>query len=56
MFSRGKDAKGLSKGGAVRHRKVLCDNIWGITKPATCRLCQRGGVKCISGLTYKKQE
>ena len=28
------DGKGLGKGGAKRHRKVLRDNIQGITKPA----------------------
>jgi len=27
--------KGIGKGGAIRHRKVLCDNVQGITKPAT---------------------
>ncbi|ODM87136.1 Histone H4 [Orchesella cincta] len=37
--------KGL-KGGAKRHRKVLRDNIQGITKPAIRRLARRrGGVK-----------
>nr|XP_050038199.1 histone H3-like [Dermacentor andersoni] len=38
------------KGGAKRHRKVLRDNIQGITKPAIRRLARRGGVKHISGL------
>ena len=32
MSGRGKGAKGLGKGGAKRHRKVLRDNIQGITK------------------------
>jgi len=36
---------GLGKGGAKRHRKVLRDNIQGITKPAIRRLARRGGVK-----------
>ena len=35
-----------------RHRKVLRDNIQGITKPAIRRLARRGGVKRISGLIY----
>jgi histone H4 len=38
------------KGGAKRHRKVLRDNIQGITKPAIRRLARRGGVKRISGV------
>ena len=37
--------KGLGKGGAKRHRKILRDNIQGITKPAIRRLARRGGVK-----------
>lgn len=49
---RGKGGKGLGKGGAVRHRKVMRDNISGITKPALRRLARRGGVKRISGLIY----
>ena len=54
MSGRGKGGKGLGKGGAKRHRKVLRDNIQGITKPAIRRLCRRGGVKRISGLTYEE--
>ncbi|XP_069929472.1 LOW QUALITY PROTEIN: histone H4 [Oryctolagus cuniculus] len=50
MSGRGKGGKGLGKGGAKRHRKVLCDNIQGITKPAIHRLARSGGVKRISGL------
>ena len=38
MSGRGKGGKGLGKGGAKRHRKVLRDNIQGITKPAIRRL------------------
>ena len=34
MSGRGKGGKGLGKGGAKRHRKILRDNIQGITKPA----------------------
>lgn len=44
----GKGGKGLGKGGAKRHRKILRDNIHGITKPAIRRLARRGGVKRIS--------
>ncbi len=54
MAGRGKGGKGLGKGGAKRHRKVLRDNIQGITKPAIRRLARRGGVKRISGLVYEE--
>ena len=55
MSGRGKGVcKGLGKGGAKRHRKVLRDNIQGITKPAIRRLARRGGVKRISGLIYEE--
>ncbi|GIX92643.1 histone H4 [Caerostris extrusa] len=46
--------KRIRKGGAKRHRKVLRDNIQGITKPAIRRLARRGGVKRISGLIYEE--
>jgi histone H4 len=52
MSGRGKGSKGLGKGGAKRHRKVLRDNILGITKPAIRRLARRAGVKRISVLIY----
>ena len=39
MSGRGKGGKG-GKGGAKRHRKVLRDNIQGITKPAIRRLAR----------------
>lgn len=48
----GKGGKGLGKGGAKRHRKILRDNIQGITKPAIRRLARRGGVKRISASTF----
>jgi len=48
IFIGGKGGKGLGKGGAKRHRKILRDNIQGITKPAIRRLARRGGVKRIS--------
>jgi histone H3/H4 len=54
MSGRGKGGKGLGKGGAKRHRKVLRDNIQGITKPAIRRLARRGGDKRISGLIYEE--
>jgi len=54
MSGRGKGGKGLGKGGAKRHRKLLRDNIQGITKPAIRRLARRGGVKRISGLIYEE--
>jgi histone H4 len=37
MTGRGKGGKGLGKGGAKHHRKVLRDNIQGITKPTIRR-------------------
>ena len=54
MSGRGKGGKGLGKGGAKRHRKVLRDNIQGITKPAIRRLARRGGVKRISAFIYEE--
>jgi histone H4 len=54
MSGRGKGGKGLGKGGAKRHRKVLRDNIQGITKPAIRRLARRGGVKRISNTIYEE--
>lgn len=41
-------------GGAKRHRKILRDNIQGITKPAIRRLARRGGVKRISAMIYEE--
>ena len=38
----------------VFQRKILRDNIQGITKPAIRRLARRGGVKRISGLIYEE--
>src|SRR5215204_5082471 len=54
MTGRGKGGKGLGKGGAKRHRKILRDNIQGITKPAIRRLARRGGVKRMNGLIYEE--
>jgi hypothetical protein len=50
----GKGGKGLGKGGAKRHRKILRDNIQGITKPAIRRLARRGGVKRISASKWAR--
>ena len=38
----------------LNHRKVLRDNIQGITKPAIRRLARREGEKRISGLIYEE--
>ena len=48
------EGKGLGKGGAKRHCKVLRNNIQGITKPAIRRLARHGAVKRISGLIYEE--
>lgn len=40
--------------GAKRHRKVLRDNVQGITEPAIRRLSRRAGVKRISGMIYEE--
>jgi histone H4 len=45
---------GLGKGCTKCRRKVLRDDIQGITKPAIRRLARRGGVKRISGLIYEE--
>ena len=54
MTGRGKGGKGLGKGGAKRHRRVLRDNVQDITKTNIRRLARRGGVKRISGLIYEE--
>jgi len=54
MSGKGKGGYGLGKAGAKRHRKVLRDNIQGISRPAIRRLARRGGVKRISGLVYEE--
>ncbi|KAI1162466.1 histone-fold-containing protein [Nemania serpens] len=54
-LGQGLGGKGLGgKGGIKRHRKILRDNILGITKPAIRRLARRGGVKRISGSIYEE--
>ena len=54
MSGRGKGGKGLGKGGAKRHRKVLLNNIQWITKSVIRRVGRRGGVKNTSGLIYEE--
>ena len=59
MSGKGKKANTLGKGlwadqPPRRHRKVLREEIKGITKPAIRRLARRGGVKRISGLIYEE--
>lgn len=52
MSGRGKGARGLGAGGARRHRKILRDNIEGVTNPAVRRIARRGGVKRTSKTMY----
>ncbi|XP_014208260.1 histone H4-like [Copidosoma floridanum] len=54
MTGRCKEGKGLGKGGAKLHRKVLCDIIQGITKLDIRRLARCRGVQRISGLIYEE--
>ena len=41
-------------GRVKRHRKILRDSVYGITKAAIRRLARRGGVKRMSGLIYEE--
>ncbi|KAH0119434.1 hypothetical protein KCU82_g22925, partial [Aureobasidium melanogenum] len=50
----GLGGKGLGKSTAKRHRKILRDNIKGITKGSIRRLARRGGVKRISATIYEE--
>ncbi|KAI4746443.1 hypothetical protein E4T50_03175 [Aureobasidium sp. EXF-12298] len=50
----GVGGKGLRKSTAKRHRKILRDNIKGITKGSIRRLARRGGVKRISATIYEE--
>lgn len=47
-------AREATMGGVQRHRRILRDNIGGITKPAIRRILRRAGVKRISGLVYEE--
>ena len=52
-MSTNKKSKNISTQVKVqKHRKILRDNIHGITKPALQRLCHRAGIKRISGDIY----
>lgn len=44
--------RGSGKGRGKRHRRILRENINGITKGAIRRLARRGGVRRISALIY----
>jgi hypothetical protein len=49
MTGRGKGGKGLGKGGAKRHRKVLRDNIQGITQESNPELrVENPATNCLS--------
>ncbi|XP_069502298.1 histone H4-like [Ambystoma mexicanum] len=54
MGGRGKGGEGLSKSGAKRHRKMLRENMQGITKPVIRLLACCGGVKRISCIIYEE--
>ena len=54
MTGRGKGIKGLGRGGAKRHRKLLRESIYGITKAAIRRMARRAGIKRISGFVYEE--
>ena len=54
MSGRGKGGKGLGKGSAKRHRKIIRDSIQGITAPALERLARRAGVKTLEKLVYEE--
>ena len=56
MTGGGKGGKGFGKKAAKRYRKIIRDNIQGITKPAIRMLARRGGDKRISGLIYEKTQ
>lgn len=47
-------AKRASAAEVKRLKRVLHDNIRGVTKPAIRRLARRAGVKRISGLLYEE--
>ena len=37
-----------------KHRKILRDNVQGLTKPAIRRLCHKAGIKRIDGHIYEE--
>lgn len=44
----------VEKAGPLKNRKILRDNIQGITKPALQRIMHKAGVKRASGLVYEQ--
>lgn len=54
VASRKGGAFGLGRGGPRLNRRVLRDNIQGLTKPAIQRLAHVAGVKSISGSVYEE--
>ena len=56
MSGRGKGGKGLGKGGAKRHRKVLRDQIQGITKVCQQSCCIVSCVACKSNSMRTKSQ
>ncbi|XXG48208.1 hypothetical protein AAC387_Pa02g2719 [Persea americana] len=53
-FGKGRSELGPPISNTKCHRKVLRDNIQGITKSALGQLARRGGMKRISGLIYEE--
>jgi histone H4 len=51
-MAKGKKGGEAKASSAKRTKKVLSNNVKGITNPAIRRLARRGGVKRISGLLY----
>lgn len=52
---RGEGGKGIGMGGAKRHlRRILSNNIKGVTRSSIRRLARRGGVTRISTLIYEE--
>ena len=54
---RGKGGKGLGKGGAKRHikqKKYDKDPLLGLTNGKIRQICQRSGIKRISGIVYEQ--
>ena len=49
-----KGKSSASKGSNKRMKKLLKDNVRGVTKGSIRRLARRGGVKRISGLIYEE--
>ncbi|KAH3879477.1 hypothetical protein DPMN_003380 [Dreissena polymorpha] len=56
MSGRGKGGKGLGKGGAKRHRKVLRDNVQGSRSPQSAVSLVVVVLKRISCLIYERPE